>query len=114
MTLLTTLGSQASASTRTALTKTSKHYDAGTPTPPHEVMAALDAYMETNFGSLLPVDKCWQPSDLLPDLRSPDWLDEVSDFRRMAAALCGQAASLAPRSQRSSSAEATGCLAACL
>ncbi len=66
---------------------TSKHYDAGTPTPPHEVMAALDAYMENNFSSLLPVDKCWQPSDLLPDLRSPDWLDEVSDFRRMAAAL---------------------------
>jgi len=64
-----------------------KLYDAPMATPPQNLLAALDSYMEGNFTSLLPVGKCWQPSDLLPDLRSPDWVDEVRAFRQMAAEL---------------------------
>ena len=62
-------------------------YDAPRPIPPLELLAALDSYMEGNFSSLLPVSKCWQPSDLLPDLASPDWVDEVRAFRQMAGGL---------------------------
>ncbi len=52
-----------------------------------EVLRAFDDYVATQLPLLLPVDKCWQPSDLLPDLTAADWHDQLVTLRQGAAAL---------------------------
>ncbi|GFH20506.1 stearoyl-ACP-desaturase, partial [Haematococcus lacustris] len=43
-----------------------------------ELVRGMGDYMEANVVPLLkPVDKCWQPNDLLPHSEEPDFLDKV-------------------------------------
>ncbi|KAJ9515426.1 hypothetical protein QJQ45_016427 [Haematococcus lacustris] len=50
---------------------------------PRVVTAGLTAVVPL----LKPVDKCWQPNDLLPHSEEPDFLDKVHDLRKRAACL---------------------------
>jgi acyl-[acyl-carrier-protein] desaturase len=50
-------------------------------------MASLDVYAGSELKLLLPLDKCWQPTDLLPDLGGADWNDRLVELRRGAATL---------------------------
>nr|ABP57425.1 stearoyl-ACP-desaturase [Haematococcus lacustris]ABU84867.1 stearoyl-ACP-desaturase [Haematococcus lacustris] len=53
-----------------------------------ELVRGMGDYMEANVVPLLkPVDKCWQPNDLLPHSEEPDFLDKVHDLRKRAACL---------------------------
>lgn len=53
-----------------------------------EVIRSLDSWAETKLLKLLkPVDKCWQPSDILPDPTSPDFYDQITELRRAASYL---------------------------
>lgn len=52
-----------------------------------ELLADLDKFVGTQLSLLLPVDKCWQPSDLLPDLSSSDAMDQLKEYRKVAEAL---------------------------
>lgn len=52
-----------------------------------EILKELDAFVETQLHYLPPVEKCWQPSDLLPDLSAPDWEDRLREARDAAKAV---------------------------
>lgn len=53
---------------------------------PHDlVLRELGHFVESQLPLLLPVEKCWQPSDFLPDLASEAWLDQLTECRRAAA-----------------------------
>jgi len=52
--------------------------------PRAEILRELAKATEAHASLLLPVDKCWQPSDLLPDMASEAWLDQLTEFRRVA------------------------------
>lgn len=53
-----------------------------------DVIRGMDQWAEDNLLRYLkPVDKCWQPSDLLPDPASTYFEDEVRALQRAAAAL---------------------------
>jgi acyl-[acyl-carrier-protein] desaturase len=54
------------------------------PTQP-EILRELEAFVEGQLSYLLPVEKCWQPSDFLPNLGGPDWVDELKACREDAA-----------------------------
>jgi acyl-[acyl-carrier-protein] desaturase len=49
-----------------------------------EVLSGLESVVEQNLNLLAPIDKAWQPTDLLPDLSSPDWQEELAQFREAA------------------------------
>lgn len=49
-----------------------------------EILADLDRFVGSHPGLALPVDKCWQPSDLLPDFSSSTWNDQLNDWRLLA------------------------------
>ncbi|KAF8728243.1 hypothetical protein HU200_018835 [Digitaria exilis] len=56
-------------------------------TPPEkaDVLRSLDGWAESNLLPLLkPVDRSWQPHDLLPDSSSPAFRDEVDELRARA------------------------------
>lgn len=57
------------------------------PIPRTELMRELDMFAEEQLGLLTPVEKAWQPSDLLPDMASVDWLDQLQSCRAGAANL---------------------------
>lgn len=52
-----------------------------------ELMAELDRYVRSQLNLLLPVDRCWQPSDLLPDMSADDAMDQLQEFRKVAKAV---------------------------
>lgn len=53
-----------------------------------DVVRSMGKYIQDNVTPLLkPVDKCWQPQDLLPPSEDPDFLDKVRDLRKRAANL---------------------------
>ncbi|KAL8544657.1 hypothetical protein ACS0TY_005043 [Phlomoides rotata] len=57
------------------------------PLPPEkrEIFTSLNGWAEENILPLLkPVEKCWQPSDFLPDPASEGFEEEVSDLRKRA------------------------------
>jgi acyl-[acyl-carrier-protein] desaturase len=48
----------------------------------------MEGYVQERLGDLLiPVEKSWQPQDFLPDLTSPEWKNELDQFRSRAASL---------------------------
>ncbi len=49
-----------------------------------ELYAELDRYVKDNLNLLLAVEKCWQPSDLLPNFAAEDWLDQLKAYRETA------------------------------
>jgi len=50
-----------------------------------DVVHSMKDYVQENIVPLLkPVDKCWQPADLLPKPEDPDFLDKVRDLRKRA------------------------------
>jgi len=50
-----------------------------------DVIKSMGNWAETDLMRYLkPVDKCWQPSDLLPDSASPDFEDQVIALRKAA------------------------------
>jgi acyl-[acyl-carrier-protein] desaturase len=46
-----------------------------------EVLRGLRSVVAENLSLLTPVDQAWQPDDFLPDLRAPDWHQQLLDFR---------------------------------
>lgn len=47
-----------------------------------EVIKSIEPEVGKQLGVLLkPVDECWQPSDFLPDMTSPNWAEEVAALR---------------------------------
>ena len=49
-----------------------------------EIIKGLDKFVGTKLDLLLPIDKIWQPSDVLPNLNSDGWQDELIEFRKQA------------------------------
>src|SRR5690606_39443714 len=50
-----------------------------------EVMRFLEKNIDTFVDSyLIPVEKIWQPSDLLPDSESEEFLEEIKELRELA------------------------------
>ena len=53
-----------------------------------EVINSIEDFVEQNIGSLLkPVEESWQPTDFLPEIKSVNWLEEVTDMHEKAKAL---------------------------
>ena len=53
-----------------------------------EVIESIDGFVGSQVDALLmSADKCWQPSDFLPDLARTDWAESVAELRQRAAAL---------------------------
>ena len=52
-----------------------------------EVMAGMDDFVRDQLVLLKPVADSWQPSDLLPDLSSDGWSEELVGLRERAAAI---------------------------
>jgi acyl-[acyl-carrier-protein] desaturase len=46
-----------------------------------EVLQGISAAVRDNLSLLTPIDKAWQPTDYLPDLRAEDWRERLSAFR---------------------------------
>lgn len=53
----------------------------------HEVIQTMSGYVEEVLTWLVPVEKSWQPSDLLPRLGADDWHEAVQRLRDGAAGL---------------------------
>lgn len=49
-----------------------------------ELLAELDRFAKSQLNLLLPVERCWQPSDLLPDMTAKDAIDQLQEFRKHA------------------------------
>jgi len=50
-----------------------------------EVIKSMEGFVEENLPSLLkPIDQSWQPSDFLPDMKSENWKDDLSEIRKRA------------------------------
>jgi acyl-[acyl-carrier-protein] desaturase len=53
-----------------------------------EVVKSIEGFVADQLGSLLiPVEKSWQPTDYLPDMSRPDWMEQVQDFRKRSASI---------------------------
>lgn len=46
-----------------------------------EKLRSLDPFVEENLAFLVPTDRIWQPTDLLPDLCGDNWQADVAAFR---------------------------------
>ena len=46
-----------------------------------EILHSLSAQVQENLKLLAPTDKAWQPSDYLPDLSAPDFMEQLLAFR---------------------------------
>ena len=55
-----------------------------------DVIRAIEHAVAENLNLLATLDKAWQPTDLLPDLESASWQDEVKRLRTAAEALSDQ------------------------
>lgn len=49
-----------------------------------ELLRSLQNVVEENLSLLLPVEEAWQPTDFLPDLTQPNWVEQVTGFRESA------------------------------
>jgi len=47
-----------------------------------DVIKEMEPYVGKQLHLLKAIDKCWQPDDLLPDLRTEDWQDQILEFRK--------------------------------
>jgi acyl-[acyl-carrier-protein] desaturase len=45
------------------------------------LLRSLQSVVEENLSLLLPIDEAWQPTDYLPDLTRPDWMEQMAGFR---------------------------------
>ena len=53
-----------------------------------EVIKSIEGFVGDHLDSLLiKVDESWQPSDYLPDMNAENWIEQLTDFRKSAAAL---------------------------
>ena len=52
-----------------------------------EITSALESCVEHELPLLKPVESCWQPSDVLPNMHGPNWREEVEALRENAATL---------------------------
>ena len=52
-----------------------------------DVLRELESFVTDQLGLLTLPEKCWQPSDFLPDMAADDWLDQLAELRRTAALL---------------------------
>ncbi len=53
-----------------------------------EVIRGIEPWLGQSLDSFLkPVNESWQPSDFMPDINSPGWVEELSEFRRRAESL---------------------------
>ena len=46
-----------------------------------DLIEGLQEFVGENLSLLAPVDQAWQPTDLLPDLTSDDWSEQMASFR---------------------------------
>lgn len=46
-----------------------------------DVIKEMEAFVSEQLPLLRPIEKCWQPSDLLPNLGTASWRDELEKFR---------------------------------
>jgi acyl-[acyl-carrier-protein] desaturase len=49
-----------------------------------QVIRSLEDFVGENLGFLAPIDRIWQPSELLPDLTGEDWREPMHSFREPA------------------------------
>jgi acyl-[acyl-carrier-protein] desaturase len=49
-----------------------------------DVLASIESEVESKFGSLIPVNDSWQPSDFVPDLTKESWPQDLTEFRKAA------------------------------
>ena len=49
-----------------------------------QVIRSMEDFVGENLGFLAPIDRIWQPSDLLPDLSGEDWREKMESFRQPA------------------------------
>ncbi len=53
-----------------------------------EVIRSIEGFVGQHLSSLLkPVEESWQPSDFVPDMTSPNWKEQLIEFRDRAKAL---------------------------
>lgn len=52
-----------------------------------EVLRELDGFVGETLNLLLPLDRAWQSSEVLPDLASKDWRDQLESCRKAAEGL---------------------------
>ena len=52
-----------------------------------EILSALESSVEYELPLLKPVESCWQPSDVLPDMHGANWREELDALRAAAATL---------------------------
>ncbi len=52
-----------------------------------EIIKGMEGFVEDQLHLLKPVENCWQPSDLLPQMGDNHWLDELQEFRKAALTL---------------------------
>ena len=51
------------------------------------VLASMESHVEKTLQFLKPVEKIWQPSDMLPGLSTPDWKEKLDETREMSRCL---------------------------
>lgn len=50
-----------------------------------EVINSIEGIVDQNINKLLkPIEESWQPAELLPNLNSPEWIEEVEIFKKKA------------------------------
>jgi acyl-[acyl-carrier-protein] desaturase len=49
-----------------------------------EVLRSMQSFVGANLNLLSPPERCWQPSDYLPDLTAENWREQLQDFRLQA------------------------------
>ena len=53
----------------------------------HEALMEMDRFVEKQLHFLKPVEACWQPSDVLPNMAAGDWDDSLKKLRLRASKL---------------------------
>ncbi len=56
-----------------------------------EVIKEMEPYVGEQLGLIKPVEDCWQPSDLLPNMAEKNWRDCLEDFREKSAGVSDEA-----------------------
>ena len=49
-----------------------------------ELLQGMQSFVGENLALLAPIDRAWQPTDLLPDMAREDWREQVEAFRTSA------------------------------
>jgi len=48
------------------------------------IIADIADHVKSKLSLLAPVEKCWQPSDFVPDLTTDHWAEDLKEFRQAA------------------------------